>query len=105
MIYLVTRHPGTLLWLQKQFCDPVQHISHLSDDILLHAGDHVCGNLPLDRVAKLNARGVRYSHLVINVPFHLRGKELTEDDLETYGAKLQEYRVLAMSPFSHLLAE
>lgn len=105
MIYLVTRHAGTLAWLQAQFSEPVQHIRHLEDDLPLQPGDHICGNLPLDRVAALNARGIRYSHLVIRVPFPLRGHELTAADLTACGAHLQEYRVLPLSPLYGLLED
>lgn len=109
MLYLLTRHEGTLEWLKQQLNSqrPFVHIKHLDDASALRAGDHVCGNLPLDRVAKLNALGIRYSHLVIQVPFHLRGTELSAADLDAHGAHLQEFRVLTLSssPLAQLLEE
>jgi putative CRISPR-associated protein (TIGR02620 family) len=109
MFYLLTRHEGTLEWLKQQLGSqhPFVHIQHLDDAHALQAGDHVLGNLPLDRVAKLNALGIRYSHVVIHVPFHLRGTELTAANLAAHGAHLQEFRVLTLSasPLAQLLEE
>lgn len=106
MIYLATRHPGTLAWLQARFADEtVTHITHLDDSLLLHPGDCIVGNLPVQQVAKLNARGVRYLHLCIPLPAHLRGHELTCEQLNELGTSLQEYRVLALSPLDHLIGD
>jgi CRISPR-associated protein Csx16 len=103
MIYLVTRHPGALAWMREQFQEPVQHVTHLDDSNTLHVGDCVAGILPAHQISALNARGVRYLHLCVDMPASLRGQELSAEQLNQLGAHLQEYRVLALSPLAHLL--
>jgi CRISPR-associated protein Csx16 len=105
MIYLVTRHAGALEWMQAQVTEPVQHIAHLDDNTPLFAGDCVAGSLPIHQVAALNARGVRYLHLCVNMPAKLRGQELTSKQLHELNAYLQEYSVRAMSSLNNLLED
>jgi CRISPR-associated protein Csx16 len=97
MIYLITRHPGALHWLRKQFDAPVTHLTHMENLNIFHVGDCVVGNLPVDKVAQLNRRGVRYLHLCIELPEHLRGKELSAEQLYALNASLGEFFVTEAS--------
>ena len=58
-----------------------------------HPGDVVIGTLPVHIVAEICARGGRYLHLTLDVPPQARGRELTADDMERFGARLEEYEV------------
>ena len=105
MIYLVTRHPGAKEWMQNQFHETVKHITHLDKETTLLVGDCVAGSLPVHQVASLNAAGVRYLHLCMDMPANLRGQELSAEQLDALGARLQDYHVLALSPLAHLIGD
>ena len=93
MHYFVSRHPGALEWAHRAGLAFDQHLTHLSNDCVMCAGDVVTGNLPVQLVAALCGRGIRYFHLSINIPLSLRGEELTAEQLVHYGACLIEYSV------------
>ncbi|MCB1615856.1 MAG: CRISPR-associated protein Csx16 [Pseudomonadales bacterium] len=99
MLYLITRHKATLEWLEKQLdqTSAYVHTPHLAGLHTLKAGDHVIGNLPIDKIARLTSQGVRYTHIILNVPFNMRGKEYEAGDLEIFGAYLQAFQVNAIS--------
>ena len=105
MIYLVTRHPGALAWMRELCDEPVLHLTHLDDNTVLRRGDCVMGSLPVHQISRLNARGVRYLHLCVDMPVALRGTELSKQQLHELGAYLQEYRVLPLSNLDHLLED
>lgn len=90
--FVVTRHQGALDWLIQKGFNFDEHILHL-DLAQLNSGDKVVGNLPIPMVADMNAKGVEYWHLAFNVPFELRGVELSADQLEDLGISLVRYRV------------
>ncbi len=94
MIYLISRHSGTLEWLKQQTDQPFTHLRHLDRADAIVPGDIVLGTLPVNLVADLCQRGVRYFHLEINLPEQLRGQELSAADLHKLGASLVEYVVL-----------
>lgn len=89
-IYLVTRHPGALDWLREQGYGDAQHISHL-EPLEIEPGDTVIGTLPVNLVADLCARGAEYLHLRLDLPEHLRGRDLSADELTQLGARLEGY--------------
>lgn len=90
--YLVSRHPGTLDWFASQGLAIEVHIPHLDPDTI-QAGDIVVGTLPIQLAAKVCEAGARYIHLEVQVPFDMRGQELSSQQLEEYGAKLSEFKV------------
>lgn len=101
MLWVVTRHAGAMRWLDRQRwpvrAQIVRWVPHL--DLNRVEADHaVIGTLPIHWVARLCARGVRYWHLVFDVPEASRGLELTDDALAALGAALIEYRAQAVSP-------
>lgn len=93
MVYLITRHAGAVQWLQEAVSEPYVLLTHLHDLNLIQAGDIIVGTLPVNLIAKINLLGARYFHLHINIPAHLRGHELTHEQLVQLGAGLVEYSV------------
>jgi CRISPR-associated protein Csx16 len=98
MHYLITRHAGALEWLQQHVSQPYIHWPHLHSASLLKTGDTVVGTLPIPIIADLNLRGVYYLHLQVELPEHLRGCELTSDELTALGAQLIEYVAITVLP-------
>jgi CRISPR-associated protein Csx16 len=91
---LITRHPGAIEWVARQGLTVDEQLAHL-DPTDIQPGDVVIGTLPVNLAAEVCARGGRFFNLSLNVPPEARGKELSADDLERYGARLEEYRVEA----------
>lgn len=94
--YLVSRHPGAIEWFTKQNMQIDVYQMHL-DPSIIKADDTVIGNLPINLAASVCQKGARYLHLSINVPFEMRGKELEAENLEKFGACLEEYQVVKIS--------
>jgi len=90
--YLVTRHPGAIEWAKRQGIDVDQHISHI-DPEMIESGDVVIGTLPVNLAAAVCARGGHYWHLSLSLPPEIRGQELNADELDQYGARLDEYSI------------
>lgn len=103
MNYLITRHIGALEWLLQEFKEPVIHLDHLEDFSRVGRGDTVIGTLPVNRIAEVCCQGARYLHLEIDLPQHLRGRELTARQLVVLGAELVEYHAHRPIPDEALL--
>lgn len=88
--YFISRHKGAIDWANQQGIKIDEQITHL-DINQLTKNDSVYGTLPINIVAQINAIGVRYFHLSLNLPKQARGKELTVKDMQNYGASLEEY--------------
>lgn len=73
------------------------YLTHLNDDMPLKAGDVIIGTLPINIIAQINAMGVRYIHLSLTIPPHLRGVELNVDELNECQATLEEFLVKKLS--------
>lgn len=95
MRWFVSRHPGALDWLARKGVKVDHQVAHL-DVQQVQPGDWVLGSLPVSVAAAICARGARYLHLSLNLPASARGRELTADELEMYGAQLQPYEVRAL---------
>lgn len=91
-IYFVSRHPGAKEWAQQEGITVDAVIDHL-DPATIQAGDTVIGSLPVNLAAEVCERGGRYLHLTLELPFELRGKELTAEDMRRCGARVEEYSV------------
>ena len=89
--YFVTRHPGAVAWADRRGLKAVK-IEHLEPSDVA-AGDIVMGTLPVHIVADIQCRGSRYLHLEMDVPPAWRGRDLSADDMDRFGARLVEYRV------------
>ena len=92
-VYLVSRHQGAVEWMNHMGHQYDVHLTHLDSDHKLLAGDTVVGSLPINLVADLTERGVHYLHLSLYIPEHLRGIELSAEQLSQLDAKLEPYRV------------
>lgn len=91
--YFITRHTGALQWAaahQVAFDVHLEHLLSLDD---LQAGDVVIGTLPINLISQMNAMGVRYMHLSLHIPPHLRGVELDMSQLDECQAVLEEFVV------------
>ena len=96
--YFVTRHAGARGWAARQGLDAVQ-LEHLDPGHIV-AGDVVIGTLPVHLVADIQRRGACYLHLELTIPPEHRGRDLSADDMERFGARLVEYRVRRVRPRS-----
>jgi CRISPR-associated protein Csx16 len=98
-ITLLSRHPGAIQWARQRLAElgfqgPQRVLTHLAE-AEFGPGDVVCGVLPLGLAAKLCAQGVRVLAIDMALPEHLRGVELSAEQLEALQACLVEYRVSA----------
>jgi len=91
-VLFVSRHAGAQEWARRQGLGAVEVVTHLQVEQIC-PGDVVVGTLPIHIAAEVIARGARYWHLRLDVPPEARGRELTADDMERYGARLEEYVV------------
>lgn len=92
--YLISRHPGAHEWLTRQGHGDAVKLSHL-DSQIVKSGDTVIGTLPAHLAAELGAKGAQYIHIAIDLPATLRGKELSADEMEEHGSRLQRISAYA----------
>ena len=90
--FFVSRHPGAVEWARRQGQTVDRWVAHL-DVASVGAGDTVIGSLPLHLAAEVNARGARFVHLTLDIPAEWRGRELSADELQAAGARLEEFFV------------
>lgn len=81
-----------MAWAQRQALSIDRYVSHLAPE-QIKPGDTIIGSLPVNLAAAICARGARYLHLSMELPEHLRGQELSADQLESLGARLKAYRI------------
>ena len=91
-IWFISRHPGALEWARRHGLQVDQYAAHL-DPAHVQPGDTVIGSLPVNLAAVVCERGARYLHLSLELPAHLRGQELSADQLDTLGARVQAYLI------------
>lgn len=91
-VYFISRHPGALDWLNARSVRIDRHIAHL-DGIRFADGDVVIGTLPVHLAAAVCAQGARFINLSVHVPPAARGRELSHQELDAFGAHLEEFRV------------
>lgn len=92
--FFVTRHPGAIEWAQRRGLAVDRQLAHL-DPAMVAPGDTVIGILPIHLAARVCERGARYLSLSLDLPPEARGRELSADELDTYGARLEPYVVQA----------
>ena len=90
--YFITRHTGAKQWAEQQGFPIDRMLQHL-DTNHIQPGDIVIGSLPVNLAAEVCAKGARYIHICLDLPFESRGKELSTDDMQRLGAKLQAYQI------------
>jgi CRISPR-associated protein Csx16 len=91
-VYFITRHPGAVAWARNEGIEAGEVVEHL-DVANIQAGDTVVGTLPVNLAAQVCARGARYLHLSLELPPDMRGKELTAEDMQRLGARLEAFHV------------
>ena len=84
---IVTRHQGLVEWLERQGIKGEVKPSVTVSDV---KGKHVIGALP----AHIAQHAMYITSVDYTCPFEKRGKDLTADDLDSYGAKLFDYVVI-----------
>ena len=92
----VTRHAGAREWARRQGFAVDEIVDHF-DPETVQPGDIIIGTLPVHLAAEICRRGGRYFHLVLNVPPEHRGRELSADDMEKFGARLEEFSIISMN--------
>jgi CRISPR-associated protein Csx16 len=92
--WFVSRHPGAIEWAKRLHLPVDQWVPHLSLHLIRH-GDTVIGSLPVNLAAQVCALGARYGHLSLELPAHLRGKELSADQLDALQAHIEWFHVAA----------
>ncbi len=100
-VWFVSRHPGALDWFGSQGIAVDCVVPHLRPDQVAE-GDLVIGTLPIHLAAAVCARGARYVFLAVDLPAHLRGCELTAEQMTALGATLEEFEVRSRGPWRPL---
>jgi CRISPR-associated protein Csx16 len=95
--WFVTRHPGAIEWAAQQGLRVDRQVSHL-DTTALQSGDTVVGTLPVHLAAEVCARGARFYNLSLDLPVAARGRELSADELDAFGARLEGYDIQPRPP-------
>lgn len=90
--FFVSRHPGAVEWATRQHLHVDRVVPHL-DLALVQSGDKVIGSLPVNLAAQVCAKGAAYWHLSVELSAELRGRELSADELEQLGARLQAFDI------------
>ena len=94
--YFITRHPGAIEWAARKGLQVDRQLVHL-DPAAIQPGDMVIGILPVNLAAEVCARGGRYFNLSLDLPESARGRELSADDLDVFGARLEKFTVQAIA--------
>lgn len=94
--FFVTRHHGARDWAARHGHADATPVDHLDPATLasLGAGDRVLGTLPVHLAAEVCRHGARYFHLSIDIPPEARGRDLSADDMDAFGARLEEYSII-----------
>ncbi len=90
--WFVSRHPGAIAWAARQGLAVDRQVTHL-DLAEIKADDTVIGTLPIHLAAEVCARGARFFNLSLDLPPEVRGRELSADDLERFGARIEPYDI------------
>lgn len=92
MVVFISRHRGAMEWVAQQGLHMDRMAAHLDAETVT-PGDIVVGSLPIHVAARVCERGGRYFHLTLELPEAMRGAELTAEQMDGAGARLEEYRV------------
>jgi CRISPR-associated protein Csx16 len=92
-IFFITRHSGARDWAARHGHRQATLLDHIESPELdaLRPGDSVLGTLPVHLAGEVCRRGAHYFHLSIDIPPDARGRDLTYDEMEAFGARLEEF--------------
>ncbi|MCS6945117.1 MAG: CRISPR-associated protein Csx16 [Sutterellaceae bacterium] len=96
-VWFVTRHRGAADWAARRGVKVDRFVEHL-DVSRVQPGDTVIGTLPVHLAAEVCRRGARYLHLSVDLPPPARGRELSAQELEAFGARLERFVVRRADP-------
>lgn len=96
-VWLASRHLGAIAWVRRAGIQIDREVAHL-DPTLVCAGDTVIGTLPMHVAAEVCMRGARFFALDLHLTADMRGRELSEEELQGFQCTLTEYRVEAVFP-------
>ena len=91
-VWFVSRHAGAQQWAKRRAIDVDRYAEHL-DPEHIETGDIVLGTLPLQIAARVIERGGEFYLLSMALPKEWRGKELSVEQIEALGAKLERFEV------------
>ena len=90
--WFVGRHAAAAAWARARGLGGTRFVEHLDVDAVAE-GDVVIGTLPVHLAAAVCGKGARFVFLAMEIPPDARGKELSADDMDRFGARLIEYRI------------
>ena len=90
--WFISRHPGACEWMAGLSIAIDHVVAHL-DPTDVARGDVVYGSLPINLAVQVCERGAHYFHLSLVIPFALRGKELSAEQLAMLGARFEEFDI------------
>jgi len=105
MTYFITRHQGAIAWAQQQQLTIDRVVSHLlmpyeeeteNNQVSLNTlqkGDTIIGTLPIQIAAQVCLQGANYYHLMLDIPVHLRGKNLSASQMNECNARIKPYNI------------
>lgn len=95
-VLIVTRHQATVEWIKSTLLptDEVSVVAHYAPGAE-DSFDYVVSILPMNLVADMYVRNpqIRYYQVSMEVPEEFRGKELSIEQMEAFGARLVQYYV------------
>ena len=100
--WFVTRHHGAVFWAAdygvkvNEDDDKSGKIVADLDVARVKKGDEVIGTLPIHMEAAVIKRGASYTHLSMEIPTSLRGKELTKEQMRECGARLERFDIKSL---------
>jgi len=88
--WFVSRHPGAIAWAHQQGFEVDQKVEHLLPE-QVQKGDVVIGTLPINLACEVCNRQARYLHMRLDLARDDRGRELSAEDMQRCGTRLEEY--------------
>ncbi|HWO07442.1 MAG TPA: CRISPR-associated protein Csx16 [Candidatus Paceibacterota bacterium] len=99
--YVITRHAAASDFVARKGFSGAQVVAHAADDFWagLKIGDVVVGTLPIHLAARAcEITGSPFGFLEVNVPADARGRELSLEEMERFGATISWWSIQAAQP-------
>ena len=98
---LPLRPEDAMAWLAARGL-PVDNPVNDLEQAAVDDGDVVIGTLPVDRAAEVCTRGGRYGHITLDLRPEWGGRDLSVDEVDHAGARVQGYLVTPVHDGSFL---